>query len=328
MTPTLLTLTLVLLLPGDAPTRSEGTRKPHPFAPSLPLLTDAEEAKIDEIIDRYIQFDLGKLQGEDAKRAQQDFNKLGPEAIPALIRGINKAANIQASCPAVVIAKKLGGMLLASTDGQLLDFARENIGAGVTLSQHMGLLRDLKVALMLRKRAMSQNQRVNAGKPTVIKPARSMTNDELTEAAGSERGLRLKTVLTELEQRNGGGVLDTLVAVASFGSEKDNQQVARELLVRNLSRLSDAEIKKKLKDERAEVRAAAAKVAGNKVLRFGTELIDLLKDNEEVVRQAARQALVRLSRGADFGPKPDASEADRAKAHSQWRQWWDKQDSR
>jgi hypothetical protein len=294
----------------------------------LPQLTDEEEAKLDEIIDRYIQFDLGKLKGEDAKRAQQEFNKLGPEAIPALIRGINRATNIEASCPAVVIARKLGAMLMASNDGKLLDFARENIGAGVNLSQHMGLLKDLKVACMLRKRSVGNNPRVNAPKPTVLKPARSLTTEELTEAAGSERGFRLKTVLTELEQRNPPTLLDTLVSIASFGSEKDNQQVARELLVRNLSRLSDAEIRKKLKDERAEVRAAAAKVAGNKMLRYGAELIELIKDGDSVVHQAARQALVKLGRGVDFGPQADANEADRAAAFAQWRAWWVKQDSR
>lgn len=328
MTPTLLTLTLALFLSGETPARSETQRKPNPFAPTLPLLTDEEEARIDEIIDRFIAYDLGKLKGEDGKRALQDFNKLGPEAIPALIRGMNRAANIEASCPAVVIAKKLGGMLLASNDGQLLDFARENIGAGVTLSQHMGLLKDLKFACLLRKRSIARDPRTTGGKPAIIKPARSMTTDELTEAAGSERGYRLKTVLTELEQRNAPAVLDTLVSVASFGSEKENQQVARGLLVKNLSRLSDADVKKKLKDERPEIRAAAAKVAGNKMLRFGTELIDLLKDGDDYMRQAARQALIQISRGADFGPKSDAGEADRAAAIENWRAWWAKQDSR
>lgn len=328
MTPTLLTLTLVLFLPGDSSARPDSPRKPNPFAPSLPLLTDEEEAKIDAIIDRFIQFDLGKLTGEEGKRAQQEFNKLGPEAIPALIRGMNRAANIEASCPAVVIAKKLGGMLLASNDGQLLDFARENIGAGVTISQHMGLLKDLKVACMLRKRSVGKDPRATSSKPTVIKPARSMTTDELTEAAGTERGYRLKSVLTELEQRNAPVVLDTLVSIASFGSEKENQQVARELLVKNLSRLSDAEIRKKLKEDRAEIRAAAAKIAGNKMLRYGAELIELLKDGDNYVRQAARQALTQISRGADYGPKPDAGEADRAAAVEKWRAWWAKQDGR
>jgi len=44
------------------------------------------------------------------------------------------------------------------------------------------------------------------------------------------------------------------------------------------------------------------------------------------VREAARQALVRLSRGTDFGPAPNAKPADRDKAIQKWRDWWAMQD--
>src|SRR5207244_13235895 len=90
--------------------------------------------------------------GEDGKKAGAEFQRLGPEAIPALTRGLNRAAAIEHSCPAVTIAKKLDRMLRASNDAELLEFARENIGAGVTQSRHMGVIRDLRVVCIIRKR--------------------------------------------------------------------------------------------------------------------------------------------------------------------------------
>src|SRR5262245_41048675 len=107
MVPTALTLIVVLILPAAAPAAKEAPRKPHPLAPSLPLLGSEEEKRLDDIIDRFIQFDLGKLQGEEGKRALQEFQKLGPEAIFALIRGLNRAAEIEGSCPAAILGKKV-----------------------------------------------------------------------------------------------------------------------------------------------------------------------------------------------------------------------------
>src|SRR5205085_5707284 len=105
-------------------------RKPSPFAPSLPELTEEEEAKFDAIVDRFIQYDTGRLRGPDAKKALEDFQRLGPEATFALIRGLNRAAAIDHSCPALTIGRKLSGILKTTKDTELLQFARENVGAG------------------------------------------------------------------------------------------------------------------------------------------------------------------------------------------------------
>jgi hypothetical protein len=137
--------------------KPEGTpRKPSPFAPSLPELTDEEEAKLDAIIDRFIAADTGKLRGTEAKTAMEDFRKLGPEATFALIRGLNKSAKIEHSCPALTIARKLAGTLRSTRDTELLQFARENIGAGVERSQHMGVINDLKLNCALRQSAVEK----------------------------------------------------------------------------------------------------------------------------------------------------------------------------
>ncbi len=319
MIQTTLALTIVFFLPADDSARQE-PRKPSPIAPSLPLLTDEEEDRLDRIIDRFIEQDTGKLTGEEGKKARLAFEKLGPEAIPALIRGLNRAAKIDHSCPALVIARKLSRMLGTSEDLELLEFARENIGAGVTRSRHMGVLQDLRVGCMLRKNALA---RKNAG----AKSPRSMSVAELTAAAGSERGPRLKQVLIELEQRRGDEVIAALgSAAASY--EGETQDLARDLLVRNLKRQGAAVIKEKLKDDKAEVRAAAARSVGSKQMSLGGALIDLLEDSEANVREAAHQALVRLSRGVDFGPDDQATAKEQAEAVKKWRAWWSKQGGR
>src|SRR5262245_46923238 len=133
-----LTLAQPPVSPGQPPPVSprEGSvekspRRPNPLAPSLPETTDAEEDAFDLIIDRFIEADVGRMKGPDAKRAVTDFQRLPPEATFALIRGLNKAAKIDHSCPAVTIARKLSGTLRTTRDPMLLDYARENVGAGV-----------------------------------------------------------------------------------------------------------------------------------------------------------------------------------------------------
>jgi hypothetical protein len=318
MNASILSLALVTVLGAGL---SDSPRKPNPFAPSLPQLSDDEEDKLDQIIDRFILQDTGHLLGEEGKRARQDFDKLGPEAIPALIRGINRAAKIEHSCPAVVIARKLGRMLNASSDTELLDYARENIGAGVGRTRHQVVLKDLRVMCMLRK-----SEVMRGGATRTINPAgewapRSMSMKELTEAVQKERGAKLKDVVNELGRRKGEEVIAALGAAAN-SYEEDIQKLARTQLNKQLSALAPEVLKDKLQDDRAEVRAAAARVIGEKKMRLGNELIDLLTDEYDQVRDAAHQALVKMNRGADLGPAKDAGDTERKDAQKKWREWW------
>lgn len=317
------TWALLPLLCLVLPTLGQDDDRPrHPLAPSLPLLTEAEEKRIEKIIDRFIDYDTGKLKGAEGKKALADFNALGPEAIPLLIDGLNRAANMASSCPAVIIGRKLGSLLNASRDLQLLDFARENIGAGVTVRRHMGVISDLKLACMLRKSYLVRNGLAQAFPG--VKPPTQLSTRELVQAAGSERGPKLKKVLVELERRQGEAVINALAAAAT-SYETDIRELAGDLLQKNLSRLSEAELKKQFQHERPEVRMAAARVAGQKKTSLGEELIRLLEDRESEVQQAARQALVELSRGQDFGPLPNSPPADRDEAIRRWRAWWNHQ---
>src|SRR6516165_4633742 len=181
MTTAVLVLTLAVLGAGDdVPSRSSATRekekpKHSPYAPSLPYLTKEAEDKLDEIIDRFMLYDIGRLQGQEAAKALKDFRDLGPEAIPALVRGVNRAAKIEHSCPVVVIAQKLGKLLAASEDRELLEFVRDNIGAGVGRTRHAGVLRDLRVGVGMRKNALAR-------RPTGPKTPRAMSVVELADA--------------------------------------------------------------------------------------------------------------------------------------------------
>jgi hypothetical protein len=323
MKPTLVLLTLAFS-PLWASAQTDKPRERHPLAPSLPLLTEKEEEKVDEVIDRFIEQDTGQLRGEDGKKALKEFRELGPEAIPGLIRGLNRAAKIETSCPAVIIAKKLAVMLKASNDPDLLEFARENIGAGITQSRHMAVIRDLKMVCILRKRSVGNNPVIvrtppaKEEKPITLGVADSDREETRKLTTKSEKTLR------NLAERDDDQALAEL-AKAAASREIDTRQLGKELLNQALSRQDASKVKEFLKHDRAAVRTTAAQVAGTRRLPLGAELVDLLSDDNSEVRKAAHQALLQISGDKDFGPSADADDAERAAAIKKWRAWWAKQ---
>jgi hypothetical protein len=269
---------------ADPQEQLQTARKPNFLAPSLPELTEDEENKLDEVINRFIDYDSGKVRGPEGRQSVADFQKLGPETIPALIRGLNRAAKIEHSCPAVTIAKRLARLLRATKDPALLQFARENVGAGVTQSRHMAVIKDLKMVCMMRARSLADSG----------------------ETAEPFEGS---------------------YTFPQFGSSSSGEREMRSL-PRQLASLTESELKEKLADKRPEVRAAAAEVVARKGLHWESELINLLGDTESTVREAAHRALVRLSKGSDFGPKAGADEAERKEAQKKWRDWLAQQNGR
>src|SRR5262249_17937840 len=242
MTRTLLALTATVLLAGDSST-AKLPRSPHPLAPSLPKLTDDEEKTLDTIIDRFMDYDVGKLRGQEGLKARRDFERLGPDAIPALLRGIHRAANVNDSCPVVTIANKLAQLLRTSQDIKLLQFARDEL-AGVGPTQHAAVVQDLRVGIMLRRNALLRAGIVEI-KPA--NPLKQMSTADLVEAATKERGQRLKQVLEALAERPGDEPLSAL-GIAAAGYERDIQQYARNLLVKNLLRQTPTFVRQKLTD--------------------------------------------------------------------------------
>jgi hypothetical protein len=329
MVAAVLVVTSMLILPGNAPAKGETPRKPSPFAPSLPQLTDDEEEQLDKIVNQFIRYDIGELHGDEARKAREDFQKLRPEAIFALVRGLNRSANIEASCPAVKIAEKIRSILNRSNDLELLEFIRENVGVGVTSRQHKVVLDNLRVYAIVRKRIVTDHlattrSRTEGSDGPQHKSLHDLSTPDLIKSAGSAGGDQLKRVLLELSKRRGADVIDALGAAADNPS-KGVRALAKELLTRNLTRQDASTVKKRLSDEKPSVRAAAAQVAGTKRLPTVKQLIDLLTDNDVAVRNAAHNALVRMSRGRDFGPVARATEEQRTEAADRWREWWSRQ---
>jgi hypothetical protein len=337
----------VLIAAASAAPAADAPRRPHPLAPSLPDLTAEQEAVFDKIVDDFILYDVGALRGEEGKKALEAFKKLPAESVFALIRGINKAAAFDDSCPAVVIGKKLSTILRGTTDKALLEFARENIGAGVKQSRHMGVIKDLRLGCALRKgevdRLLALNPRLVPKTPSpgeqrqlmLIKPIasldqttlgkmRKMSLAELIQEADLNRGSKLRPILIEIEKRDGDKVLLTL-AGAAISYEDDIRELGGQLLTSYLARQDAEFLKKKLEDDRKQIRLAAVKAVSKKGLRLGGELIDRLADEEPDVRQAARAALAKLNKGVDFGPGPDANKSERDAAVAKWREWWEKE---
>lgn len=297
-------------------------RERHPLAPSLPVLTRAEEDAIEKVIDRFIQAEMGKAPAAQIEKAKADLYRLGPEAFFLLVEGLNRAANIEASCPSVVLRDKVKQILARSTDADLLTYAKETIGSGVTAARFKSMLADLRVFAMVRR-----SQVARLGPPPVPVPFNppskalsSLSTGDLVAKANSERGLPLQNLLTELAKRKSPEVYQTL-GLASSNYDKEVQALARKLLRESLSRLTAEELKGVLKDGRVEVRAAVARTIGERRLPLAAELIELLADDAPEVHQGARQALMTLSNGQDFGPRPEASPGERAAAAQRWREW-------
>src|SRR5947208_7741288 len=97
-------LAAVLLTPGDPPAGKDGKADKPDEQKEFSRkksgrpgeLTPEEEAKLDEIINAFILHDTGMRYNPKAVAA---LRNLGPEAIPALIRGLNRAATMSHSCP-------------------------------------------------------------------------------------------------------------------------------------------------------------------------------------------------------------------------------------
>lgn len=85
----------------------------------------------DVIVDRFIEFDIGLLTAEAGVRAKREFDRLGPAAIPSLVYGLNRAVQIHASCPVVVLTSKLNQALQENRDPDLLRYALDHVGEDV-----------------------------------------------------------------------------------------------------------------------------------------------------------------------------------------------------
>ena len=114
----------------------------------------------DQVVNDFIEYDLGRLRGKAAERALAEFQKLGPEAIPALVRGLNKSAFISASCPVGVISSKLATVAANTNDPKMLEYALVHLGEDVDAgAPHFNRLKKVRRNLMMLFEEGQQEQR-------------------------------------------------------------------------------------------------------------------------------------------------------------------------
>jgi len=331
MTPPTSAVALALLL---LPTQATPTDRPRSIiAPSIPQLSVEEEKALDAKIDLFMKADVGDLPGPEVPQAVRDFQAMGPEAVPALIRGLNRAAEINHSCPTLQLTRKLMGLLTKSTDVELIEFARDNIGAGVSdRSRHLAALRSLRTQLMLHQNAVVRNN-PPAGRlttPAVTPPPaelggrdpKTLKTPELARLAQRESGEPLVRILRELGTRSDPEALAALANRAA-NSTSDVRELSRDLLQKSVARLDVRDVLPLLDHADAEVRRTAVTAILDKHPASLGKLIDRVADADDGIRQQVRQALTRELRTVDFGPEPNADAAEARRARDRWRAYWD-----
>ena len=308
-------LLLILLILGQT-VPITGKREPNPLAPSLPLLSEAEEARYDKIVNQFIKYDLGQLPGAEGLKAKNDFLKLTSESIPALFRGLQISSKLEHSCPVAMISQKLKSFLLKSEDDELLDFARDELTSALEGSRHAPLLQDMRLGVTLRRKV------VLANKPAVPKWLLSMTVAEMLKSLQEEENQQKhKLMAQELGRRGDHESLQGLGLFAvSFYPEVKEPSI--KLLQEKMRKLKIGEMQEFLKDTNPLLRQKAAEAMGNlKATKGAEDLVPLLLDANGGVQKAAREALVKIGAGKDFGPIDFSNSESVRKSQSEWKRW-------
>ena len=308
-------LLLILLIMGQT-VPITGKREPNPLAPSLPLLSDAEEARYDKIVNQFIKYDLGQLPGAEGLKAKNDFLKLTSESIPALFRGLQISSKLEHSCPVAMISQKLKSFLLKSEDDELLDFARDELTSALEGSRHAPLLQDMRLGVTLRRKV------VLANKPAVPKWLLSMTVAEMLKSLQEEDNQQKhKLMAQELGRRGDHESLQGLGLFAvSFYPEVKEPSI--KLLQEKMRKLKIGEMQEFLKDTNPLLRQKAAEAMGNlKATKGAEDLVPLLLDANGGVQKAVREALVKIGAGKDFGPIDFSNSESVRKSQSEWKRW-------
>jgi len=290
----------------------------------------------DRIVDDFIEYDVGRLRGRAGQMANARFQSMqSPQAIPSLVRGVNRAARLRQSCPVVAVSAKLQRMLQTTADAELLRWVVENLDQSspeITYGTYLDNIRQIaNHQLAAVDEATPEVASALQGGGTAAQLRRSRkamekwSYEDLLEAVSQERGTRLLQVLEELKDRKGARYTGALAdAIAIVGD--DMKPLARGLLSARLTRMSDRTLISKLKDPNPEVRAAAAEAVGYKGTPLYKELAAALRDPNPRVVAEAHAVLVKLL-GEDFGPRPEASGLDCFEASRRWEQWIEEHES-
>lgn len=305
-----------------------------------PVPAEPRQQELDEVVDRFIQYDIGRLTGTDGIIARRDFEALGPDSIPALVRGLNRSASIHASCPVCVITSKLQAALSQSKDRSLFAYAVANIGRDVpSNAPHRGRLMqllnslqktaDAQIALLespdLEDRvqglaqlvdqhgALSQEERVRAAEAVI----------NLVEADATLRVAAHRVLAVMAAGTPGAPSEETLNENVDEAAAQWREYWRRIDTLEQLQRASYAVLAEALRSKDAVIRRGAAASIAAKLPRMqdgqklylARELIELMATDVES-RPLFDKALMRLA-GMSRNPGWQAE---------QWRAYWEKED--
>jgi HEAT repeat protein len=153
------------------------------------------------------------------------------------------------------------------------------------------------------------------------KPAAKKASEELAEGLQEPNAEKRRERVAEYRDAKGVEYTEAL-AIASARASGEARQELRQALAERLARMTDRTLGVYLGDPNAEIRRAAALALAARNTRAQFDrLIDLLLDSQPAVQTAAHAALCQLSR-QDFGPRINATEAEKQEATTRWRQWW------
>jgi hypothetical protein len=294
------------------------------------LETPQQRAEFDKIVDQFIQYDVGELRGEPGRQANARFQSLqDARAIPALVRGAIKTSRIRASCPIIMISSKLGGLLRSTDDPRLLQHALDYLdppGPEAPYGTYLNNLRQIandQIREVTGQDPEGSSMLRGGGTASQLRRSRLAVEDwscdDLVKAVGEVQGTQLLQVLGELKDRKG-SIYTEALAQAIDTVDDDVKPIARGLLATRLTRMTERTLQAKLKDPRAEVRAAAALAVGYKGSPLYKELAAALRDGNLLVAQNAHDVLVKML-GEDLGPAEGASGVEWFQASKRWGKW-------
>jgi hypothetical protein len=140
-------------------------------------------------------------------------------------------------------------------------------------------------------------------------------------------------LLAQLKQIQARAQLKTHTELAAVWGEvqrlTSRDRDKEEEQAKKLSKLEEADaaaLTTALADKDPTIQLAAIQVVHRRRLHRERELITCLESAQPLIRTAARAALVRLARGADFGPEPDADRLEFRSALRRWKTWLARQE--
>jgi hypothetical protein len=131
-------------------------------------------------------------------------------------------------------------------------------------------------------------------------------------------------VLSKLRDSKGSTYTEALVTAVNR-MEGDRLKQGREALAERLTRMTAETLRAMAKSDEAELRRGAFLAMAMKDEKaFIPDLIEAIRDDEEIVVRAAKAGLKSLT-GQDFGPATNANVGEKRLARDAWQDWWSKQ---